>query len=77
MFDMRQCEFIQLLGGAAVYLALAARVQQPKRVVFLHALAENELEAQAGRVAFRQALDRPPRRPPPASPSRRRTRWSP
>jgi hypothetical protein len=57
MFDMRQCEFIPLLGGAAVYPPLAARVQQPERVVFLHALAENELEAQAGRVAFRQALE--------------------
>jgi hypothetical protein len=57
MLDMRRCEFIPLLGGAAVYPPLAAHAQQPERVVFLHALAENEPEAQAGLVAFRQGLE--------------------
>jgi hypothetical protein len=60
MFDMRRCEFIPVLGGAAVYPPLAARVQKPERVgriVFLHALAENEPEAQAPAVAFRQGLE--------------------
>ena len=60
MFDMRRCEFIPLLGGAAVYPPLAARVQRPERVVrivFLPALAENEPEAQAPAVAFRQGLE--------------------
>ena len=45
---------------AAVYPPLAARVQKPERVgriVFLHALAENEPEAQAPAVAFRQGLE--------------------
>ena len=57
MFDMRRCEFIPLLGGAAVYPLLAARASQLERVVSLHALAENEREAQARVVAFRQGFE--------------------
>jgi hypothetical protein len=57
MFDLRRCEFIPLLGGAAVYPPPAARAQQLGRTVLLHALVENDLEAQAPVVAFRQGLE--------------------
>jgi putative ABC transport system substrate-binding protein len=64
MFGMRRREFITLLGGAAVAPSLlwplAARAQQAdrvRRIVFLHALAENDPEAPARVVAFRQGLE--------------------
>jgi putative ABC transport system substrate-binding protein len=55
---MKRREFITLLGGAATW-PVVARAQQPamRRVVFLHALAENDPEAQARIVAFRQGLE--------------------
>ena len=56
MFD-RRCEFIPLLGGAAVYPPPAARGQQLEQSVLLHALVENDPEAQAPVVAFRQGLE--------------------
>jgi putative ABC transport system substrate-binding protein len=52
-------DFITLLGGAAASWPLAARAQQPepmRRIMFLHALAENDPEVQARLVAFRQGL---------------------
>jgi putative ABC transport system substrate-binding protein len=51
-------EFITLLGSAAAW-PLVARAQQPsqmRRIAFLHALAENDPEAQARIAAFRQGL---------------------
>jgi putative tryptophan/tyrosine transport system substrate-binding protein len=57
---MRRREFITLLGGAAAVWPLSARAQHPartRRIVFLHALAENDPEVQARVVAFRQGLD--------------------
>jgi putative ABC transport system substrate-binding protein len=55
---MKRREFITLLGGAATW-PVVARAQQPamRRVVFLHVLAENDPEAQARIVAFRQGLE--------------------
>ena len=56
---MRRRAFLTLLGGATA-LPLAARAQQGerlRRVVFLHALAENDPELQARVVAFRQGLE--------------------
>jgi putative tryptophan/tyrosine transport system substrate-binding protein len=55
-------EFIALIGGAAVAWPFAARAQQPeririRRVVFLHASAENDPEVQARIAAFRQGLE--------------------
>jgi putative ABC transport system substrate-binding protein len=57
---MRRREFIALLGGATVTWPLAARAQQPermRRIVFLHALAENDPEVEARVKAFRQGLE--------------------
>jgi putative tryptophan/tyrosine transport system substrate-binding protein len=52
--------FISLLGGAATAWPLAARAQQGermRRIVFLHALAENDPEIQTRVIAFRQGLE--------------------
>jgi putative ABC transport system substrate-binding protein len=57
---MRRREFIAGLGGAAAW-QLAALAQQPdrvRRVGFLHALAENDPEAQARVAVFRGELAR-------------------
>jgi ABC-type uncharacterized transport system substrate-binding protein len=56
---MRRREFIALIGGVAAW-PLEARAQQPermRRVVFLHALAENDLEIQARIASFREGLE--------------------
>ena len=58
---MRRRDFITLLTGAAATWPLVARAQQDermRRVVFLHGLAENDLEAQARVTAFREGLER-------------------
>jgi putative tryptophan/tyrosine transport system substrate-binding protein len=60
MCDVRRREFITLLGGAAAAWPLAARAQRSdrvRRIVFLHGIAENDPEAQARVVAFRQGLE--------------------
>jgi putative ABC transport system substrate-binding protein len=57
---MKRREVITLLGGAAVAWPLAAHAQQPYRmrhVVYLHGLAENDLEARARVIAFREGLE--------------------
>ena len=57
---MSRRQFLRLLGGTAVAWPLAARAQQPermRRVVFLHALAENDPEVKARIAAFRQGLE--------------------
>jgi putative tryptophan/tyrosine transport system substrate-binding protein len=59
MFDPRRRQFLALIGGAAAAVPRAARAQQPermRRIVFLHALAENDPEAVARIAAFRQGL---------------------
>jgi putative ABC transport system substrate-binding protein len=56
---MRRREFITVLGGAAAW-PVAARAQQGdrvRRIVFLHGIAENDPEARARVVAFRQGLE--------------------
>jgi putative tryptophan/tyrosine transport system substrate-binding protein len=57
---MRRREFIGFLGGAAIAWSPAARAQHPqraRRIVFLHALAENDPEVRARVKAFRQGLE--------------------
>jgi putative tryptophan/tyrosine transport system substrate-binding protein len=52
-------ELLAALGGAAATWPLAARAQQAdrmRRIVFLHALAENDPEIQTRVIAFRQGL---------------------
>jgi putative ABC transport system substrate-binding protein len=56
---MKRREFITLLGSAAAW-PLAARAQHGdhmQRVVFLHALAEDDPEVRARIAAFRQGLE--------------------
>src|SRR3954453_22311604 len=60
MHQVTRRRLITLLGGAAATLPLAARAQQSdgvRRIVFLHGIAENDPEAQARVVAFRQGLE--------------------
>jgi putative tryptophan/tyrosine transport system substrate-binding protein len=55
---MKRREFISLLGGAAAWpLAAHAQGERMRRVVFLHALAENDPEALARVAAFGQGLE--------------------
>jgi putative ABC transport system substrate-binding protein len=57
---MRRREFIKVIAGSAAAWPLAARAQQGgrvRRVVFLHALAENDPEVKARIAAFRQGLE--------------------
>src|SRR5262249_55329647 len=56
---IRRREFVTLLGGAAAAWPLAAHAQpeRMRRVVFLHALAENDPEVKARIDAFRQGLE--------------------
>ena len=57
---MRRREFLGVFGGVAAAWPFAARAQQGermRRVVFLHGLAENDQEALARVVAFREGLE--------------------
>ena len=57
---MGRRELLAALGGAAVAWPLATRAQQPdrmRRIVFMHALAENDPEEQGRVAAFRQGLE--------------------
>jgi putative ABC transport system substrate-binding protein len=55
---VRRREFITLLGGAAAWPPVARGQQRDRvrRVVFVHALAENDAEVQARITVFRQGL---------------------
>jgi putative ABC transport system substrate-binding protein len=57
---MNRREVITILGAAAVSWPVVARAQQPermRRIVFLHALAENDREAKVRVIAFQQGLE--------------------
>jgi putative tryptophan/tyrosine transport system substrate-binding protein len=59
MLDVRRREFITLLGGTLPVWPLATRAQQAariRRIVFLHAIAEDDPEGGARVAAFRQGL---------------------
>ena len=58
--DMRRCEFITMIGGAAAW-PLVARAQQPdrmRRIGVLMAFAESDREGQALVAAFREGLQK-------------------
>jgi len=57
---MRRRDFIKVIAGSVAAWPLAAHAQQSermRRVVFLHALAENDPEVKARTDAFRQGLE--------------------